>query len=104
MQILPGHASFIGAIDYSKVTVTHGSTDEVFVARLGVVFVDVEQNSVRIVVEYGEKLAEMSHATIKEYLNYILEKLEKHESLSDFQLKHLSEQKTSLQKMLDIQV
>jgi len=100
MQILPGHASMLGTITYTPVRVKNGNMTTEFVLRQGFVFVDQEQNSVHVLGLSCEKTDEINEVTAKEYLHFVLSKLDKPEELNAYQLKHLEGQKMSLEKQL----
>ena len=100
LQILPGHASLLGTITYTPVRVKSGNVTTDFVLRQGFVFVDQENNSAHVLGLSCEKTDEVNEITAKEYLQFVLSKLDKPEELNAYQLKHLEGQKMSLEKQL----
>ena len=101
LQIMPQHASLLGTITYTKVRVKSGNMTTEFMLRQGFVFVDQEKNSVHVLGLSCEKTDEVNEITAKEYLQFILTKLDKPEELNAYQLKHLEGQKMSLEKQLE---
>lgn len=100
MQILPDHASLLATITYTPVHVKSGGNQQDFVLRQGFVFVDQEKNTVNVLGLSCEKTDEVNEVTAKEYLQFILSKLDKPEELNAYQLRHLEGQKLSLEKQL----
>jgi F0F1-type ATP synthase epsilon subunit len=100
LQILPGHASLLGTITYTPVRVKSGTTTMDFVLRQGFVFVDQIKNSVQVLGLSCEKTDEVNEITAKEYLQFVMSKLDKPEELNAYQLKHLEGQKLALEKQL----
>ncbi len=101
MQVLPGHASLLATITFSPVRLKNGAHQEEFVLRQGFVFVDQEKNSVQVLGLSCEKTEEVNEVTAKEYLQFVLSKLDKPAELNEYQLRHLEGQKLSLEKQLE---
>ncbi|MCK9361010.1 F0F1 ATP synthase subunit epsilon [Patescibacteria group bacterium] len=100
MQVFPGHASMLGSITYSAVKVDHAQHEEAFVLRQGFVFVDQEKNEVKVLGLSCEKTADLDMVSAKEYLDFILSKLDKPDELNEYQLKFLEGQKLAVEKQL----
>ena len=101
-EILPGHAALAGSFAFSPLHVRTGDHEEDFIARQGLVFVDPRQNSVRVLAYYCVKKADIDLKTIKEYMEFILKKMESGADLNKYQLRFLEEEKISLQKKLEV--
>ncbi|MDA0208448.1 MAG: F0F1 ATP synthase subunit epsilon [bacterium] len=99
MEILPGHATLVGSILYSKVYIRHGGTEEAFVVRQGSVSVD-EAGNVAVLVMDADKEAELSIESMEEYLRLIAEQLENPEALNSYQRTFLEEQRQALQEAM----
>lgn len=102
MEILPDHVSMIGSLLFSPIRVKQGEHDWLFYVRQGIVTVVREKEQVTIIGLSCDKDTEVDHKTIKEYMDFILDKLEKDEDLSDVQIKFLQEQKASLERLIDV--
>jgi hypothetical protein len=76
--------------------------EEDLLMRNGLIIVDNEHNEVKILVQYCEKLADIDFKTIKEYKDFVVSRLENKQDLNDFQIKHLEEESTSLERMIEV--
>ena len=101
-EILPGHAALAGSFAFSPLRLKNGDHEEDFIARQGLVFVDLRQNTVRVLAYYCVKKADIDLKTIKEYMEFILRKMDSGEDLSKYQLRYLEDEKLSLQKKLEV--
>lgn len=99
MEILPNHATLVGSILYSKVSIQHGGTEELFVVRQGSVSVD-EEGNVAVLVMDADKEEELSVESMEEYLRLIVEQLENPDALNGYQQKFLEEQRQALQEAM----
>lgn len=102
MEIYPKHATLVASISFSKTKIKHADHEKDLLMRNGLFIVNNEKNEVKILVQYCEKITDIDFKTIKEYQNFVLEKLKKKEGLNDFQIKHLEEESTSLEKMVEV--
>lgn len=99
MEIFSNHADLVGTILFSRVVVHIGKHEEDFFARLGMVFVDNTENTVRILAQYCVKVKEFDHLSIKEYRQFVQDKLQSREGLNGLQITHLEESELSLKAM-----
>jgi F0F1-type ATP synthase epsilon subunit len=98
MQILPDHASLLATITYTPVRIKNGGMTVDFILRQGFVFVDQTRNTVRVLGLSCEKTDEVNEVTAREYLEFVMSKLDKPEELNEYQLRHLEGQKLALKK------
>ncbi len=101
MQVLPGHVSMLGSITYSAVRLQNKDHHEDYVLRQGFLFVEQETNDVRVLGMTIQKTEELDEVSAKEYLEFILAKLDKPEELNKYQLTFLEGQKIALEKQLE---
>jgi F0F1-type ATP synthase epsilon subunit len=103
VELLPEHTNFISTIGFGILKVKkEDHTDHVFMARHGSIFFDNILNECRVLVFDCEKKEEVRHESISEYMKFVMEKLENKEELNTFQLKYLTNQKDSLDRMLEV--
>jgi F-type H+-transporting ATPase subunit epsilon len=100
MQVLPGHVSMLGSITFSAVRVQNGSNLQDFVLRQGFLFIEQETNDVRVLGLTIEKTEELNEVSAKEYLEFVLSKLDKPDELNKYQLTFLEGQKLALEKQM----
>lgn len=104
MELLPGHASLVGAVAVSRVVVsleTPGST-ETFLVRQGSISFEMEQNTARLVAYTGEILKNASRESLKEFHSFVREMLNKPENLNQYQIKFLESESSALEKSIEI--
>ncbi len=102
IEIHPGHVALTGTIDFSEFEIEHEHIVERFFAKQGFLHTNPDDDTVEIHVLSGEKKEEADVKSLKEYREFILEKLKSGEKLGDFQLRHLEESKSAVEKMLEI--
>lgn len=103
MQIFPGHASLHGVIELSPLRIeVDGQTAIDYVVQRGFVFISQEKDEVSIQVYQCNKRDELSHGTIKAYLDLLLSHLANPESLGAYHLSYLEGEKTATQKQFDL--
>lgn len=102
IEIYPNHATLVATISFSKTKIKHAEHEEDLLMRNGLIVVDNEKDEVKILTQYCEKMADIDFKTIKEYKDFVLQKLEKKEELNDFQIKHLEEEGASLERMIEV--
>jgi len=101
LTILPHHASMTCTIDFSALIFTLADgTEEDFMMKRGIAMVYNKQNRVDIDVLECVKTGEMSPVTAEEYLKFVMDKLEKRQDLSRFQLDYLEEEKLVIEKQI----
>ena len=103
IQIFPGHASLHGVIELSPLRIEvdqHTALD--FVVRKGFVFIDQEADEITIQVYACQKKDELTHVTLKEYLELLLRHLKNHEQLGAYHLRYLEEEQKTVQKQYDL--
>lgn len=99
IEILPDHATLIATILYSKVYIRHESTEETFIVRQGSVSVN-EQGEVRILAHDAHKDGELSVENMKDYLDYVVQKLDTGE-LNEYQKQFLEKRRAALEEEID---
>ena len=96
VEILPGHATLVGTVLFSKVYIHHGTTEEKFYMRQGSLTVDAKGNATLLANE-ADKETELSIDSMQDYLKYLVELIDsgKH---NDYQMKFLMEQRQALEE------
>lgn len=102
IEIYPGHVSLTATIDFSELEIEHEHIIERFLIQQGFLHTNPDDDIVDIHVLSAEKKDEADRKSLKEYREFILKKLERQESLGNFQLRHLEESKAALEKMLEV--
>lgn len=102
LEIHPKHVSAMGSVIFAPVRIHHDDKLLTYYVRQGVMRVDNEENAVFILGFSCEKEEEISETSIKGYMDFILDKLENDEDLSDIQITYLKEQQVSLEKLLQV--
>jgi ATP synthase F1 epsilon subunit len=102
IKILPQHVHAMGSILFSEVRIEHGNQEEVYFVRNGIIKVDNESNEVSLLAFDVEKKDELTHASIKEYMDFVVDALENDEDLADIQVQYLKDQRASLDRLLNI--
>ncbi len=102
MEILPGHVSLVGIIDFSLVKIRKNGHIDEFLIRHGAVSIDPEGEGARIMAQDVQDRKHLDKKSLKEYLDFVTEKLKKPDELSKFQIDFLEEQKGSLEKSFQI--
>lgn len=100
LQIFANHASLTGSILFSTIKVMEDHKEEIFLARNGIVSFDNVNNKASLLAMYCEKRSEMNIQTAKEYLRFIVDRLAKGESLSEFQIHHLEGEKVAIEEQI----
>jgi len=102
IEILPGHVALTGTIDFSEFEIEHEHVAMRFLTKQGFIHTDPEDDATLILVLTAEKKEEADFQSLKEYREFILEKLKNHEDLGEFQLRHLEESKSAVERMLEV--
>jgi F0F1-type ATP synthase epsilon subunit len=102
VEIFPGHTALSATIDFSVLEIQHGDTKESFLAKQGFLHTNPDDDVLMILVQTAEKKEEVDVKSLKEYKDFILEKLAKKEDLSPYQLRHLEESQSAVEKMLEM--
>ncbi len=102
IQCLPNHASLTGSVEFSPVILKMKEGSETYMVRNGIFLFDNKSNRASLLVLSSEKKSEMSLETVKEYHDFIVERLKKGDDLSDFQIKYLEGEKVAVEKQLEI--
>jgi F0F1-type ATP synthase epsilon subunit len=98
MVILPGHAPLTSTVTFSKiVVVTDGGSTEYFVKR-GTLSVSLASQTIDLMCMTCEEVKEVSLQTIDEYIDLIQEKLANKESLTEYQIQYLQDEKIAFEK------
>lgn len=102
IEIYPGHVALTATIDFSEFEIEHEHVIERFFAQQGFLHTNPDDDKTEIHVLSCEKKEEVDVKSLKEYREFILDKLGKGEELGEFQLRHLEESKVALEKMLEV--
>jgi len=102
IQCLANHASLTGSVAFSPVVVDMGEHTETYMVRNGMFLFDNKTGSASLLVLAAEKKSEMSMETVKEYHDFIVEKLKAGEDLSEYQIKYLEGEKLAVQQQLEM--
>lgn len=100
IQIKPGHADFLGTIDFTNIRVDMGDLQEHLVGRKGIVHVTNSLQRVDIILSYASHIKHVSFETMEAHLQRIDALLAKGEDLSDFHITFLNEEKVALEQMV----
>jgi F0F1-type ATP synthase epsilon subunit len=99
MEILPGHATLVATILYSRVHVRQGGTEHPFIIRQASVSVE-ENGSVRVTALDAQEGEVLSVESVEEYLLHLNQQLNGEEKLNEYQTQFLSEQRAALEETL----
>lgn len=102
LEIHPKHVHVMGSIVFSPVVVKQDDQTITYYVRQGVVRMDNEGNTVHLLAFSCEKESDITQTSIKEYMNFVLEKLESGEDMTTIQTRYLQEQQASLEKLLQV--
>ncbi len=102
MEVLPGHASTVGTIQFSKIVVTSLNHTDSFLVRQGILTVDENGTVVRILATDAHKQSDMRLRSLEEYRTFILDRLKEPERLSKYQMRFLSDQQASIEKSIEV--
>ncbi len=100
MRLLPGHASLQGTILFSPVRIETETTVEQFAVQQGFVLVDQEKDEVTFLVYRAEKRSELNYETAQQYLEHVMQALKNNESLSEYELKFLTDERLATQERI----
>jgi len=102
IEIHPGHVALSATIDFSVFEFEHEHVMERFLTKQGFIHTDPDEDKTEILVMTAEKKEEADVKSLKEYREFILEKLKNGDKLGDFQLRHLEESKSAVERMLEV--
>ncbi|PIP60946.1 hypothetical protein COX00_00435 [Candidatus Uhrbacteria bacterium CG22_combo_CG10-13_8_21_14_all_47_17] len=102
LQVFPGHTAMTTTVGFSEFVIENGDHKEVFLTKQGFIHTDPEKNSIDILVFSCDKKEEVNVKSLKEYREFILEKLRDHKNLNAFQVKYLEESQSALEKQLEV--
>lgn len=96
--ILPGHAPLTSTVTFSKAKIVSPTGEkDVFIKR-GTLSVSLKTKSADLMCINCEEQKDVSIQTIEDYLKMIEEKLNNSESLSNYQIKYLKDEKVAFEK------
>lgn len=101
MVVLPGHADLTGSVIFSKVVIKFGDTVAKYFIKNGILNVDRHHNSVELLCMAADEASDVTLTSVQEYLDMIGEKLENHDSLSDYHIIFLKKEHFALKKQLE---
>ena len=102
LEILPQHASLMGTISFSNTLVRTVNSEEEYLMRNGLVIVDGIKNHTTVLVAGCDLVSHADLKTIREYQQFILEKLANTSDLNRFQITYLEEHGEALSKMIEV--
>lgn len=100
MEVFANHASVTASLLFSPVVVK-SDKDEEFIARNGLFLFDNQANKATILALNCEKKSEVSHQTVKEYLEFVEKQLAEGKELSDFQILYLKGEKLAVEQQME---
>jgi len=101
MEILPGHATIVGLIGFSRVFLRSGSSQQEFLARQGSVSVDAH-GAVRLLAQDVQEAEAISVDSLKSYLGYLEELMGGVRELNAYQTRFLQEQRSALEESIKV--
>lgn len=96
IEILPGHATTVGTIVFSRMTVTTADSADDYIVQRGMIFVSREKNSVQVLAYQCQKIQDIEYKNAQEYLEFVEERLKAGDDLNDYQLKYLENEKIAM--------
>lgn len=102
VEILPRHASMLSTIMFTHAKIRYEDKLDTILLRKGILFIDNTKNEAKILVSMAEMESEMTTVSAKEYLDYVVDQLKKGESMHEFHLKFLEEEKLVIEKQLQM--
>lgn len=100
MEVFANHASVTASLLFTPVVVTTDKEEE-FIARNGLFLFDNASNKATILALNCEKKSEVSHQTVKEYLQFIETQLAEGKDLSDFQILYLKGEQLAVEQQME---
>ncbi len=102
LVIYAKHASLTAKVLFSVVKVKHGTVEEGFMVRNGLLFVNNDQNSVTLLAYTLDQVTEISVETIEAYLTRVKDQLASNMSLLPIQYRYLENERITLVQQLTI--
>ena len=96
VEILPGHATMVGTILFSKMIVMTEDSEQEYIVQRGMLFVSQEDKSVQVLAYQCKLLQDIEYKSAKEYLEFVEKKLAEGGDLNDFQLQYLENEKIAM--------
>lgn len=100
LQVYPGHVGMTATIGFSRLVVENGEHVESFFVRQGFLHTDPASNRTEVLGLSCEKIEEVDVKSLREYHDFILEKLKNHENLNAYQTKFLEESQAAVETQL----
>ena len=101
MEVFANHSSVTASLAFSPVVISAEDREEEYVARNGLFLFDNAENKAVILALNCEKKSEVSHQTIKDYLEFIDKQLKEGQKLSDFQILYLKGEKLAVEQQME---
>lgn len=102
IEVLPGHDSLLSTLSYSKAKAWTSKTEaKELILRQGMVAVNRDTNTVRVMAFSCDYTADISLQTLEEYYKQLETELAKGD-LSPSQFQYLQEQSASLKQMMEV--
>lgn len=103
MEIFPGHATLLASISFSKTRVRcSAAREELYFMRSGILRTDTQTGQTTILVESCTHEKDIEYDSIKDYEKFVLDRLSRPAELSSLQITYLTEQKSSLERMIKV--
>ena len=99
MEILPEHATLVGTILFSRVSIWQDGKEVVYLVRQGSVSVD-ESGVARVACLIADPVESLDVQSIENYLRSLTEMLDGERELNDYQKTFLQEQRAALEESL----
>lgn len=101
VQCFADHASMTGSVAFSPVVIGSNGNTETYMVRNGMFLFDNKTGQASLLVLASQKKSEMSMETVKEYHDFIIEKLRSGADLSEFQIKYLEGERLAVEQQLE---
>jgi F0F1-type ATP synthase epsilon subunit len=102
IQCFSNHAALTGSVAFSPVEINMGEHQETYMVRNGMFLFDNKTGNASLLVLSAEKKSEMQVSTVKEYHDFIVEKLKSGEDLSEYQIKYLEGEQLAVEQQLEM--
>lgn len=105
MEILPGHASFLGLAKSTPIVMINGEHEVVFLAQTATIAVEPDDHGVTrvsVAAVLADRKDEFDIESLKQFHDKMHEALENHEDLSAYQVEFLQEHLDSMHSTIHL--
>lgn len=100
LQFLAKHADLTSSVSFSPAIIETGDNTDVIVIRNAVLSFDNKSNSLKVLALYAEHQKHIDASESESQLEQIREMLKNPDTLNNYQLRYLENQKIALEKQL----